>query len=49
MGRSRRNLEDNIEMYLQEVGWGSVVWIYLARDKKRWQALASVVMNPRVA
>jgi hypothetical protein len=42
-------LEDNLEMYLQEVWWGGMDWIHLAQDKERWQAVASEVMNPRVA
>lgn len=49
MGRPRRSLEDKIQIYLQEIGWGSMDWIYLAQDKERWQARASVVMNARVA
>jgi len=35
-------------MDLQEVGFGSMDWIYLAQDKDRWQALVNAVMNLRV-
>ena len=32
----------------QEVGCGYVDWIELARDKDRWRAFVSAVMNLRV-
>jgi hypothetical protein len=35
-------------MDLREIGWGSVDWIQLARDKDRWRALVNTVMNLRV-
>jgi hypothetical protein len=35
-------------MNLQDVGWGGIVWINLAEDRKRWRALLNVVMNFRV-
>jgi len=28
--------EDNIKMDIQEVGWGDVDWIDLARDRDKW-------------
>jgi hypothetical protein len=31
LGRPRRRYEDNIRMYLQEVGCGDIVWIDLAQ------------------
>jgi len=38
-GRRRRRWEDNIKMDLQEVGWGDMDWIDLAKDRDRWRAL----------
>jgi hypothetical protein len=48
LGRSRRRWEDNIKIYLQEVGCDSMDWIELAEDKERWWALVDVVMNLKV-
>ena len=45
LGRPRRRWEDNIKMYLQEVGCGGMYWIELAQDRDRWRALVSTVMN----
>jgi len=45
IGRPRRRWEDNIKMYLQEVGCGGMDWIELAQDRDRWRALVNVVMN----
>jgi hypothetical protein len=45
LGRLRRRWEDNIKMYLHEVGMD---WIDLAQDRDRWWALVNVVMNVRV-
>ena len=45
VGRPRRRWEDNIKMYLQEVGRGCGDWIELAQDRDRWRALVSAVMN----
>jgi hypothetical protein len=47
LGRSRRRWEDNIRMDLRDTGWESVKWMHLAQDRKEWQALVNVVMNPR--
>jgi len=44
-GRPRRRWEDNIEMDLQEVGYGGMDWIELAQDRNRWRALVNAVMN----
>ena len=35
LGRPRRRWEDNINMYVQEVGCGSMNWIELAHDRDR--------------
>ena len=34
-----------IKMDLKDVGWRSMVWIYLAQDRDRCRALVNVVMN----
>jgi hypothetical protein len=48
LGRPRCRWEDNITIYLQEVGCGVMDWIELAQDRDRWQALVNAVMNLRV-
>ena len=48
LGRPRRRWEDNIKMYLEEVGRGCGDWLELAEDRDRWRALVSTVMNFRV-
>jgi hypothetical protein len=49
LGRPRRSIwEDNIKMYLREIGFGDVEWIHLAQDRDSWRALVNTVMNPRV-
>ena len=47
LGRPRRRREDNIEMELQEVGWGHGL-IDLAQDRGRWRTLVNGVMNSLV-
>jgi len=48
LGRSRRRWDFNIKMDLQEVGCGGTDWIELAKDRDRWRALVSAVMNLEV-
>ena len=45
--RPRHRREDNIEMDLQEIGWG---WrgLDLAEDWDKWRAVVNTVMNLRV-
>jgi len=47
LGRPRHRWEDNIKMYLREVG-GDGDWIELAQDRDRWRALVNTVVNFRV-
>ena len=46
--RPTHRWEDNIKMDLQEVGRGCGDWMELAKDRDRWRALVSTVMNFRV-
>jgi hypothetical protein len=48
LGRPRDRWEDNIRMYLREIGWGGMVWIDQAQDRDKWRALVNTVMNLRV-
>jgi hypothetical protein len=48
LGRPRRRWEDNIRIYLQEVGYKGMDWIELAQDRDTWRALVNAVMNLRV-
>jgi hypothetical protein len=48
LGRPRRRWEDGVRMDLREIGLGGVDWIRLARDRDRWWAVESAVMNLRV-
>ena len=47
-GKPRRRWEDNIKMYLQEVGCGGMDWIELTQDRDSMQALVHAVMNLQV-
>ena len=41
LGRPRCRGEDNIKIYLQEVGWGGGMdWIDLALDRDRWRGIS---------
>jgi hypothetical protein len=42
------DLEDNIKIDLQEVGWGDMEWTDLTVDRDRWQAILNAVMNFRI-
>jgi hypothetical protein len=48
LGRPRCRWKDNINMYLQGLGYGGMDWIDLAQDKGRWWALLNAVTNLRV-
>jgi hypothetical protein len=48
LGRPRHRREDNIKMFLQEVGCGIIDWIEWAQDRDRWRALLNAVMTLRV-
>jgi hypothetical protein len=48
LGRLRRRWEDNIKIYIQEVGCEGTDWIELAQERDRWRVLVNAVMNFRV-
>jgi len=48
LGRPRHRWEDNIRMDLRELGCEGVDWRELAKDRDRWCALVSAVMNLRI-
>jgi hypothetical protein len=36
LGRPRCSWEDNIKIYLKEIGWEGVDWIHLVQDRSQW-------------
>ncbi|KAJ4448531.1 hypothetical protein ANN_10549 [Periplaneta americana] len=42
LGRPRRRWEDNIKMYLREVGYDDRDWINLAQDRDQWRAYVTM-------
>jgi hypothetical protein len=45
LGRPRRRWVSDVRMDLQEMGWGRVESIALARDRDRWRALVNAAMK----
>jgi hypothetical protein len=45
LGRPRRRWENGVRMDLTQIGLGGVDWIRLAKDRDRWRAVVSAVMN----
>ena len=45
LGRPRHRWENNMKVDLEEVGRGCGDWMELAKDRDRWRALVSTVMN----
>jgi hypothetical protein len=48
VGRPRPRWVDDIEIYLREIRWGGMDWIYLAQDREQCRALVKTVLNSRV-
>jgi len=48
LGRPRSRWENNIKMYLQEVGCGGMDWTEPAQDRDGWWACVNAVMNIKV-
>jgi hypothetical protein len=45
LGRPWLRWEDNILMYLREIGWAVVDWMRLDQDREEWWAPVNTVMN----
>ena len=48
LGRPRRRWEENIRMYLEEIGINAENWVDSAQDRNYWIALVNVALNLRV-
>jgi hypothetical protein len=48
LGRPRRRWEDNIKIYLREIGIDEANWIRLVQDRVQWLAFVNTVMNLQV-
>jgi hypothetical protein len=48
LGRPKRRWEDNIKIYLREIGIDGANWIQLAEDRVQCRACVNTVMNLRV-
>jgi hypothetical protein len=48
LGRPGHGWENNIKIYLREIGWGGMDWIDLAQDRNQWRALVNMVMDLRI-
>ena len=49
LGSPRRRWDDNIKMYVQEVGGNRGDWMELAQDRDRCRPLVDTVMNLQVS
>jgi len=45
LGRPRRRWEDNIKLYLREIGTDGANWIQLAQDRVQWRAFVNTVIS----
>jgi hypothetical protein len=48
LGRPKSRWKDNMKMDIQQVGYGGMDWMELAKDRDKWRALVNAVMNLRV-
>ena len=49
LGRPRLRCEDNIRMYLEEIGINAGNWVDSAQDRDYWRALVNAALNLRVS
>ena len=49
LGRPRRRWEDNINMYLREVGCGGMDWLELVQDRDSLGVFVNAVMYLQVS
>ena len=45
LGKPRRRWEDNIRMYLEDIGINAGNWVDLAQDRNYWRALVNAALN----
>ena len=48
LGRPRRRWEDNIRMYLEEIGMNAGNWVDSPQNRDYWRALVNAALNLRV-
>ena len=48
LGKPKRRWEDNIRIYLEEIGTNAGNWVDLAQDRDYWRALVNAALNLRV-
>ena len=48
LGRPWRRWEDNIRMYLEEIGINARNCVVSAQDRDYWRVLVNAALNPRV-
>ena len=48
LGRPRRRWEDNIRMYLKEIGINTRIWVDSTQDRGYWRALMNAALKLRV-
>ena len=48
IGRPRRRWEDNISVYLKEIGIKTRNWVDLSQDRDYWRDLVNAALNLRV-
>ena len=49
LGRPRHRVEDNIRVYIEDIGINAVNLVDSAQDRNYWRALVNAALNLRVA